>query len=96
MGTRIENQNVKGSCFIAENILLRLNKDAVRRCGSFDLLHAVFFKENVYEFADALDLADRERFLLVAKEIYSGFDENVLNLNEAMKEIKLNQGADDF
>ncbi|QKJ09268.1 hypothetical protein HRD68_00125 (plasmid) [Yersinia massiliensis] len=96
MGTRIENPNVKGACFIAENILLRLNKDAVRRCGSFDLLHAVFFKENVYEFADALDTADRERFLLVAREVYSGFDENVLTLNEAMKEIKLNQGADDF
>jgi hypothetical protein len=45
MGTRIENPNLKGACFIAENILLRLNKDAGRRCGSFDRLYAVFLKK---------------------------------------------------
>ncbi len=93
MGTRIENPNLKGACFIAENILLRLNKDAGRRCGSFDRLYAVFFKENVYEFADAIHPNDRERFLLVARKIYSGFDDNVQTLNEAMRQISEEQNS---
>lgn len=91
MGIRIENPNIKGACFIAENILIRLNKDAGRRCGSYDRLYEVFFKESVYEFADTLYPGDRENFLLVAGKAYPGFDENVPTLNEAMRQIREEQ-----
>jgi hypothetical protein len=91
MGTRIENPNLKGACFIAENILLRLNKDAGRRCGSFDRLYAVFFKENVYEFANTLKSDERDTFLCVARKNYPCFDEDIPTLSETMKEIMKEQ-----
>ncbi|AJJ53085.1 hypothetical protein BZ17_4307 (plasmid) [Yersinia pseudotuberculosis IP 32953] len=89
MGTRIENPNRRGACFIAENILKRLDKDAVRRCGSYDRLYAVFLKENIYEFADTLESKEREKFLFVAREIHC-LDE-VPSINEVMKKISLEQ-----
>lgn len=86
MATRIENPNIKGACFIVENILKRFANDAARRCGSHDTLYDIFFKENVYAFADTLD-HERDRFLTVVREAYPYF-ENTQTLKEAMKKIE--------
>jgi hypothetical protein len=88
IGTRIENPNIKGACFIAENILKHFANDAAKRCGLYDTLYDAFFKENVYAFADTLEFNERDKFLTVAHETYPSFDKSTQTLKEAMKEIE--------
>lgn len=87
MVTRISNPNIKGACFIVENVLKRLSIDAVKRCGLHDSFYAIFLKENINAFSETLDENDRNIFLSIANEKFPSFDDTQI-LKDAIKEIE--------
>jgi len=83
---RIKHPTTKGAVYIAEAVITRLERNAGRCCGLYDTLYDQFLSEEIYEFADTLNIDERSKFIDIAsslhphlKEYDSGKTKDILN-----------------
>jgi len=70
MTHRIKHPTTKGAIYIAEAVISRLERNAGRRCGSYDTLYDQFLSEEIHEFADTLNSDDRDKFIDIATSLH--------------------------
>lgn len=70
MRHRIKHPTTKGAIYIAEAVISRLERNAGRRCGSYDTLYDQFLSEEIHEFGDTLNSDDRDKFIDIATSLH--------------------------
>ena len=92
MTCRIKHPTVCGSVYIAEAVISRLEKKAIRDCGGHDVLYEQFFSREVLDFASTLKTEEIAKFIAAVKEIHAGYlPDGHLLISNTLNEIREQQ-----